>query len=92
MAEQTSSEEGDPLAKWYSASDFLSLCECSALGAKCDFCFTANSVTILRDQLMSSADGVFGEQMIPLGSPLFFGCCRPLPEVMSPEDKNIESR
>ncbi|KAM7537528.1 hypothetical protein Aperf_G00000071186 [Anoplocephala perfoliata] len=92
VAEQTSPEEGDSLGKRYSASDFLSLCECSTVGAKCDFCFTAGFVTLLRDQLMSSSNEVFCNEFIPLGSPLFFGCCRLLPGIISREDKGIESR
>ncbi|KAM3174180.1 hypothetical protein ACTXT7_011057 [Hymenolepis weldensis] len=94
VAEKESSEANDSLCKWFiSRTEGSSgLCECSSPDSKCDLCFTVESLKFLYEQLKSSIDDGSNKELIPLGSPLFFCCCRPLPENIPKGDKEIESR
>ncbi|VDM30823.1 unnamed protein product [Hydatigera taeniaeformis] len=92
----------DALFKWYSTfTEGLStsrLCECSTVNTKCDFCYLAECIMLFCVQLKSKIfsgnntnDEQMGGKLLALGSPLFFACCRPLPERMS-KDVELYSR
>ena len=101
VSEQFPDSACDALSQWYSSriiedTNLSSpLCECSADGSKCDFCFLADSITLLRHQLGSptkcvtaSADSEKTEnKLIALGSPFFFVCCRQIPECTSKSEE-----
>lgn len=87
--------ENDPLSKWYTSfiEGHSKLCDCpsSLTDSKCDFCFTMESLKLLLDQLKPPLERESCKLLNPLGSPLFFGCCRSLP-AEAPEEKGIENR
>ncbi|VDK33603.1 unnamed protein product [Taenia asiatica] len=104
VAELFSDTGSDALCKWYST--FTGghstcpplLCECSIVNAKCDFCYLVECIMLfciqLRSEMVVENDanlGQTGGRLIALGSPLFFACCRPLPERIS-KDVELYSR
>lgn len=104
VAELFTDTGSDALSKWYSTFTVgystcpPPLCECSTVNAKCDFCYLAECIMLFYIQLRSEV--VMGNNanleqtggdLIALGSPLFFACCRPLPGRIS-KDVELYSR
>ncbi|CDS42350.1 mixed lineage leukemia protein mll [Echinococcus multilocularis] len=104
VAETFSDIRSDALCKWYSIFTGAystcppPLCECPTVNAKCDFCYLAECIMLFYIHLKSEAsvknntnEGRMGGELIALGSPLFFACCRSLPERIS-KDVELYSR
>lgn len=91
VMDQFTSENCDVLAKWYEEFSKANisrstppLCECSGVGSKCDLCFLGEGIKLLRSKLSSVEDATNTDfqlskrEIVALGSPLFFACCKTL--------------